>query len=133
MGRQASILPSDLKAAVAHFEKWRATRSGRGRIPDTLWSLAVDVAQHHGIYRVAKTLRLDYQGLKRRVAAAKPLSPQEESFPPFVELDLSRSFSPMECVLELEDRDGPKMTIRFKGSSPVDVIGLSKVFFGQGR
>ena len=133
MGRQESTLPSDLKAAGARFEKWRTTRSGRGRIPDTLWALAVHVAQRHGIYRVARTLRLDYQGLKRRVAAAKPPSPQDESFPPFLELDLSRSFSPMECVLELEERDGPKMTIRFKGSSPVDVIALSTAFFGRGR
>ncbi|MCD4728502.1 MAG: hypothetical protein K8R46_12615 [Pirellulales bacterium] len=133
MGRQNHDLPSDLKAARTRFEKWRTTRSGRSRIPDTLWDLAVQVAQAHGIYRVAKALRLDYQGLKRHAAAAGPSCAQEESSSPFVELDLSRSFFPTECVLELEEGDGSKMTIRLKGSSSVDVIGLSKTFFGRGR
>ncbi len=131
MDRQNHDLPSDLKAAWTRFEKWRTTRSGRGRIPDALWDLAVQVAQPHGIYRVAKALRLDYQGLKRRAAARLSCAP-EESPSPFVELDLSRSFLPMECVLELEEGDGSKMTIRLKGSSSVDVIGLSKAFFGRG-
>lgn len=133
MGRQNHDHPSDLKAACTRFEKWRTTRSSRGRIPDALWDLAVHVAQTHGTYRVARALRLDYQGLKRRAAAAISSCAQEESSSPFVELDLSRSFFPTECVLELEEGDGSKMTIRLKGSSSVDVIGLSKTFFGRGR
>ncbi|MBC8443848.1 MAG: hypothetical protein H8D81_01900 [Deltaproteobacteria bacterium] len=134
MGGQKHDLPSDLKAARTRFEKWRTTRSGRSRIPDALWDLAVQVVQTHGVYRVAKALRLDYQGLKRHAAAARPSCAQKESSSPFVELDLSGSFFPTtECVLELEEGDGSKMTIRLKGTSSVDVIGLSKTFFGRGR
>ena len=133
MGRQAPSLPSDLKAAIKRFEEWRATRTGRSRVPESLWSLAVSVAKLHGIWRVAKALRVNYEGLKRRVTAKKSPTPKEESFSPFVELDLSRSFPPKECIIELEERDGPKMTIHLKGTDSIDVIGLSKSFFGRGR
>jgi hypothetical protein len=133
MGRQAPSLPSDLKAAIKRFEEWRATRTGRSRIPESLWSLAVSMAKTHGIWRVAKALRVNYEGLKRRVTAKKSPTPKEESFSPFVELDLSRSFHPKECIIELEERDGPKMTIHLKGTDSIDVIGLSKSFFGRGR
>jgi hypothetical protein len=133
MGRQAPSLPSDLKAAIKRFEEWRATRTVRSRVPESLWSLAVSVAKTHGIWRVAKALRVNYEGLKRRVTAKKFPTPKEESFSPFVELDLSRSFHPKECIIELEERDGPKMTIHLKGTDSIDVIGLSKSFFGRGR
>ena len=126
-------LPSDLKAVRNRFEKWRTTRTGRSRIPESLWSLAVPVAKTHGISRVSRVLRVNYPGLKRRVTAAKPPSLQEESSSPFVELDLSRSFLPTECLIELEERGGSKMTIRLTGSNSLDVIGLSSAFFGRGR
>ena len=133
MARQAPSLPSDLDAAINHFEEWRATRTGRSRVPESLWSLAVSVAKTHGVWRVAKALRVNYEGLKRRVAAKKIPPPKEDSFSPFVELDLSRSFHPKECTIELEERDGPKMTIHLKGTDSIDVIGLSKSFFGRSR
>jgi hypothetical protein len=131
--RNPSSVPSDLKAVRKRFEDWRTTRSGRSRIPESLWSLAVPVAKRHGIYRVSQVLRVNYQGLKRRVTATKPPSLQGESLSPFVELDLSRSFSPTECIIELEERGGPKMTIRTQRSNSVDVIGLTNAFFGRGR
>lgn len=134
MGRQnPTSLPSDLKAIRQRFEKWRTTRSGRSRVPESLWSLAVPAAKTHGIYRVSQVLRINYQGLKRRVTAVKPPSLQKESISPFVELDLSRSFPPTESLIELNERGGAKMTIRLRGSSSVDVIGLTRAFFGRGR
>ena len=126
-------LPLDLASVCERFEKWRATRVGRSRIPASLWDHAVTLAKTHGVYRVSKTLRVSYHGLKSRVAAAAVPPPQEESISPFVELDLSRSFSPEECIIELEERDGSKMTIRLKGSSSVDVIELAGSFFGHCR
>jgi len=133
MGRQRlKPLPSDLAAVCKRFEQWRATRVGRSRIPASLWDLAVSLAKSHSVYRVSKTLRVSYHGLKRRVAAAAQPS-QEKCISPFVELDLSRSFPPEECIIDLADRDGSKMTIRLKGSSSVDVTALSSAFFGRGR
>lgn len=126
-----SVIPSDLKAVRKRFEQWRATRSGRSRVPESLWSLAVPAAKAHGIYRVSQVLRVNYQGLKRRVADAKPVSRPEESSSPFVEFDLSRSFSPTECLIQLEDHKGSKMTIRHTGSSSLDAIALCDVFFGR--
>lgn len=134
MGRQRlTPIPSDLAAVCKRFEKWRATRVGRSRIPASLWDLAVSLAKSHSVYRVSKTLRVSYRGLKRRVAAASARPSQEKCFSAFVELDLSRSFPPEECIIDLADRDGSKMTIRLKGSSSVDVTALSSAFFGRGR
>jgi len=67
MGRQRlKPLPSDLAAVCKRFEQWRATRVGRSRIPASLWDLAVSLAKSHSVYRVSKTLRVSYHGLKRR-------------------------------------------------------------------
>ncbi len=57
-------------AARQRFERWRATRRGRGRIPDRLWMSAVKLASAYGLCRTARTLGLDYNALKKRVASA---------------------------------------------------------------
>ena len=133
MRRKSSALPSDLQSACKRFENWRSSRRNRSRIPEALWDMAVPVAKVHGVYHVAKTLRLNYEGLKRRVDAAKHPSPQAENRIPFVEVELGRPFSPTECTIELEACNGTKMTIRLKGSDSVDVIALSNAFLGRRR
>lgn len=69
-------LPADLVAVQTQFEHWRATRSKLCRIPEGLWSAAVEVAGEHGVQRVARTLRLDYMDLKRRVQACTAELPE---------------------------------------------------------
>jgi hypothetical protein len=133
MTTPALSLPSDLKAAFKRFENWRLTRTRRGRIPAALWELAVSLAERHGSYRVSKTLRLSYRDLKRRVASAKPSLPHQEPLSSFVEFDLSLSLPLPECVVEFQEPKGSKMMIRLAGTSAVDLIALSKVFFGHVR
>ena len=49
------------------FENWRQTREGKARIPDELWSAAVEVARRDGVNQTAAALRLDGGKLKRRM------------------------------------------------------------------
>jgi len=68
-GRRHREIPAPLARGRDRFEGWRRTRQVGTRIPDELWSLAVKLADHHGISRTASVLGLDYYSLKKRVAA----------------------------------------------------------------
>ena len=68
MIRRRSGIAADLVQAAARFERWRRGASATGRIPDSLWNLAVDLAREHGLSRNATTLKLGYYDLKKRVA-----------------------------------------------------------------
>jgi hypothetical protein len=69
----------ELAEAAAALTRWRATRPLGGRIPEALWSRAVELAGRHGVAQVARALRLDYVRLKRRLSvqseATAPPSP----------------------------------------------------------
>lgn len=62
--------PARVEAVRRRFERWRRTRQGRARIPERLWSAAVKLAATYGLCRTARTLGLDYNALKQRVASA---------------------------------------------------------------
>jgi len=48
-------------------------QSRRTKLPESLWQAAVELALQHGVYSVAHPLRLDYMGLKKRLAGAPNL------------------------------------------------------------
>ena len=68
--RKTRDLPARLEGLRRRFERWRRTRKVRSRIPEPLWAAAVKVAGTYGIHRTAKTLRVDYYSLKKRVDGA---------------------------------------------------------------
>ena len=68
--------PARLEGTRRRFERWRATREGRTRIPEALWASAVKVAGKYGVCRTSRALRLDYYSLKKRVEATGPLGEQ---------------------------------------------------------
>ena len=77
-------LPKDLLRGRSRFQAWRRRRKTRGRIPDTLWALAVRLVKIHGVNRTALALGVDYYSLKKRVEAASSKPPA--TGPAFVEL-----------------------------------------------
>lgn len=79
---------ADLTATAAAFARWRDTTPLGARIPEALWSRAVELARAHGVARVATALRLDYTRLKRRVTAES--SAAVPSPPEFVAMTLDR-------------------------------------------
>ena len=68
--RKSRAIPARLEAGRRRFEQWRRTRKGHARIPESLWTSAVKLADAYGLCRTAQTLRLDYNALKRRVESA---------------------------------------------------------------
>ena len=116
-----------LDEARARFEEWRNNRSGKARIPDELWSAAVEVARKEGINRTARELHVAWDDLKRRVATTGEVRRQQGS-PAFVELVAPQTQSVPECILEVEGRQG-KLRIQLKGASASDLATLSRALF----
>jgi hypothetical protein len=113
-----------LEEAKARFENWRQNRRGKTAIPDELWAAAVEVAGKEGINRTSTELRVEWNHLKRRMAAAsKALT--KPAPPTFVELVTPRPQQLPECIIELECRRG-KLRIQLKNASASYLATLSR-------
>jgi len=64
MKSRKAPVPESVIQLEREFEQFRTTRSGRAKLPDSLWQAAVEQARQHGANVVAHTLRLDYNALK---------------------------------------------------------------------
>jgi hypothetical protein len=112
-----------LEKAKARFEAWRQNRKGKASIPDELWSAAVEVARREGVNRTSTELRVEWNRLKRRMAASSAAAPKAAR-PAFVELVAPRAQPVPECVIELEGARG-KLRIQLKNASASYVATLS--------
>ncbi len=113
------------------FKDWRQSgRKGR-KIPDEMWRKAAGLASEHGVNRVARSLGLDYNGLKQRMnerlCKAKLLSNVRD--PNFIELSVDTAVRIPECVMEFQGRQG-KLTIRLTEPGATDVVLLAKALTG---
>ena len=124
-------LPASLEALRRRFDRWRRSRTARSRIPDPLWTSAVQAAGRYGLHRTTKALRLDYYALKKRVEdAASDREPDREAAATFFELPAPVSGGVSEWVVELEDPGGAKMRLHLKGGAVPDVAVLVRSFWG---
>jgi len=126
-------LPARLEGLRRRFERWRGTHKARSRIPESLWGSAVKMAGTYGLNRTAKTLRLDYYVLKKRVqrdgvAIADPL---EKGGATFLELAPPLSAGACECTLDLENAGGARMRVQLKSITMPDVVALSQSFWNH--
>ena len=127
MSSRRSVDTIDIGEVCARFDTWRQSRRGKARIPDELWSAAIEVARRDGVNRTAAALHLDGGKLKRRMVAAGAVS--GKAMPPaFVELMAPPAFGLAECTIELEGRNG-KLRIHWKGATAADVAGLSRALW----
>ena len=102
---------ADLAATAAAFGRWRDTKPSGGRIPEALWSQAVELARTHGVAAVARALRLDYVRLKRRLTA--PSGAGAPPPPAFVEMTLDLPPAGSGCSLILSDACGRALRIEW--------------------
>lgn len=115
---------ASLEEAKASFEEWRRNREGKAAIPDALWAIAVEVARKEGVSRTSTELRVEWNHLKRRMAAASGGS-RRIAPPTFVELAPPPMHSLPECIIELEGRHG-KLRICVNGASTSYLAALSR-------
>ena len=124
-----------LEEVAKHFEQWRGNKRKGDRIPEQLWSEALDLVKTYGVSRVARTLRLGGQDLNKRrgiikTGASKAATGGETSF---VELDpvvMDQSVGPerVSVWMELERADG--MRLRIRAAQGVDMRGVVESFIG---
>jgi hypothetical protein len=110
------------------FDQFRSTRPRRTKLPEPLWEAAVELAREHGIYSVAHPLRLDYMGLKRRVAGIPTIRRRPTKTATFVELTAPEAIAQHECAIDLECPSGHKMHIQWKAAAPPDWISLLRAW-----
>lgn len=122
------IFSEELGQVHGRFEQWRQ-QNGRRRIkiPELLWEAAANLVQTHGINRVAKTLRLDYNQLKERSGKKTGLKNNQSGFP-FVELMMPAAGVTQGKVIELINREGSRMIVRLNDNSGQELASLAEVF-----
>src|SRR5262249_7729188 len=124
-GRARGKLPKDLAQGRSQLQAWRARRTA-GRIPQTLWALAVRLVRRHGVSRTATALGLDYYGLKKRVEGAAQEPPSLS--PAFVELPAPVVVS-KQALFELDTGAGATMRVQLLGYAAADVEALARRFW----
>src|SRR3954452_14649467 len=115
-----SALPDDLSRTRALFEHWRATRSGRGKIPEELWQAVVALRDRYPVSQLCRELHLSAGALRGRLREAgdQPAAiPTPEFLPrPLEALGLpvaDRPAKPTEAPIRLvwERADGTRLQL----------------------
>jgi hypothetical protein len=131
MPRRAQPLPMAVKRLQDRIEQWRRTRERRTAIPPVLWTEAVALAKAEGAYPVARALRINFEGLKRRMAEAAVVTPA--SNPAFVELPMAPLLEEpptASAVVEMHDGNGTRVVVRLAKPSPVEVAQVIAALLG---
>jgi hypothetical protein len=140
MTTRRSLSGGTLEEARRQFARWRKNRLGPSRIPEALWTLAVEAARHHGVNPTARGLHLGFNDLKWRLQAAsgagvrklrdsklrsRGSSPRGGPGTAFLEI-LPQSIPPIPspCTIELENAQGVKMKIYLASPEALDLVGL---------
>ena len=133
MGRRSrSTLPRRVTQLRGRIEGWRRQRSKGSRMPEELWTSAVSLARRHGVYPVARALRIDYGALKRRTTRRPQDGKRAGRTSEFVELapaPLIRRAQPFGMEVELWGADGAKLVLRLPAGERLDVETLAEAFW----
>src|ERR1700679_2441931 len=126
-GRSKPPIPEPIVQLQRQLDQFRSTQQRRTKLPESLWEAAVELARQHGVYSVAKPLRLDYMGLKKRLG--EPFSRQRRvRKSAFVELIAPDPATVEECVIEFESSRGAKMRVQWKATAPPDWASLLRAW-----
>src|ERR1022692_3607459 len=127
MNRKNTPVPEPIVQLQRQLDQFRSSQSARTRLRESLWQAAVELARQHGVYSVAKPLRLDYMGLKKRLG--EPSSHRRKTpRAAFVELIAPHPATVEECVIEFESSRGAKMRIQWKATAPPDWTSLLRAW-----
>jgi hypothetical protein len=110
----------ELEIAARGFADWRAKKGTGERVPEGLWTRAVEAARAHGTTTTARRLGLNHSVLKRRVDVAAPTQQ-------FVEMSLSGIVAAgHEACVEVEDGAGFRMRLLLRGATPLEVAAAAR-------
>ena len=114
---------------------WRSTRPKLEPMPGELWGAAVSLAREHGLYRVARAVRVDYGALKDRLeqsdATAAPADdPSSSGAFAVMTLPLPTPPASPQAIAEVEllEADGSRLSIRLPCAVDLDVASVVSAF-----
>ena len=111
--RRATVIPDPaLDSVKGQFDQWRNDRSNpRESIPQNLWQAAAELCNTCSISQVARSLRLSYTDLKKRVSPIK-----NGPVPNFIPLDIGS----LSCQwhIECHRTDGARLGLSGGGKLP---------------
>lgn len=128
-GSSASIGLEQTRRRIA---RWRETRTHRGApMPATLWTAAIALARQHGLYTTARTLRIDYGSLKKRLDTAGAGRVPSPAFVEFAAAARPTGLGP--CVIDLDAPRGRRRRIEVTGVTMADLVMLTQVAWRRDR
>ena len=126
---QHGQLPPDLLGGQRRFQAWREHRKLGCRIPQSLWTMAIRLAESHGVSRTSMALGVDYYSLKKRAEGAA--APPQSRGPAFLELTPPVLVA-KQCRLEFDNGSGATMRVQLVGYDVADLEALSRSFWDAG-
>jgi hypothetical protein len=127
---QRQEMLAGIEEVRGRLELWRQGRKAGQPMPEELWGSAVELAGRHGVFRVARSLGLEFAKLKKLLGQRdqKPVRTRGGKAISFVELPaaglLGRAAEAGGTVVELFGADGARLRISVTGSAAVDLPGL---------
>jgi hypothetical protein len=104
-------------------------------MPADLWAEAIALARSGRPYTVARALRVNFEGLRRRMAESAADGRGAAAPGAFVELSGAQilgASSASGAVVELSDGDGVRLTVRLAAGAEVDVARVVAAFRQRG-
>ena len=127
--------PLTLEAVSEHFAQWRRNKRKGERIPEQLWSEAIDLVDTYGVSQVTRTLRLSGTDLNKRrgIVGTGQRRRSQDGKAAFVEIhpalvDQARDVEAGAAWMELERPDGFRLRIR--PTDGADMLALLDRFLG---
>jgi len=117
-------LPAGVKRLRDQIERWRRTRERRTAMPAEFWSEAVTLAGSVGAYPIARALRLNFDGLKRRMVEAAAGAPPPIGFVELTGAQILGAGSTAGTIVEMSDAVGIRVRVHLAAETQVDVAGL---------
>ena len=125
--KSTPLIPEPILQLQRQLDQFRSSQPRRMKLPESLWQAAVGLARQYGVYSVAHPLRLDYTGLKKRLAGAASRR-RKATRPAFVELIAPHRAILDGYIIEFESSSGGKMRIHWKASGPPDWASLLRAW-----
>jgi hypothetical protein len=134
---ELQVLPVEVADLKMEVDQWREARGKLGPMPEELWACATELARRYGVRVVSLPLGLDASRLKKRVVESgrEARVPLEEKIlaTPFIELTCPPPMAVPRHVVEMERRDGGRMTIRLEAAGAAELEVLTRLFWSSGR
>lgn len=129
MLNQTASLPESITELQAQLAEFRSTHPPRTKLPESLWQSAAGLARCHGLYVVARSLKLDYCTLKKHVnGSLECTGTGKKAQPEFVELIGATRQNVDEYLIEFESVRGCKLRIHCKTNTPPDWPALLRAW-----